>query len=457
VKNGTGGGSTKNDSDASSVVVNVLITVVDTETTVTADDAIYDGNPHGATAVTTPGGAVGSMAFTYSGTGDTDYGPTSAAPTNAGTYHVVAAFTPTNPLDFNPSSDEADYTIAKAPVADTYAAHDEVYSGLHGHAGTSYDVVTTVPGDENHLNSLLTTTITITQAPLSYTIGDATHVYGSTATLAPVTLDGVNGETLTLTLSSLGNTVTANVDYYAITGVVSDGTGLASDYAVALTDGDLEVTKAALSVQANNDSKTYDNVAYSGGNGVTYDGFVNGETPAVLGGAVVYGGSSQGALTPGSYGITASGLTSDNYEIGYVAGTLSINLPNNLFKVDTQDALNVAKQGSITATVTALSANDYDTLLALSGGAFRYHFVNNATQVSVNLDASLVAGSYTGIGDANLTLTAQNNTAAMTALVSPMNTSASTSAAVTMTVQVNVGGIWYDLGSDSLKTFLSKK
>jgi len=84
------------------------------------------------------------------------------------------------------------------------------------------------------------------------------------------------------------------------------------------------ITPASLTVAANPDSKVYDGTAYSGGNGASYSGLMNGETAAVLGGTLAYGGTSQGAVNAGSYLITPSGLTSSNYTIGYVDGTLTI-------------------------------------------------------------------------------------------------------------------------------------
>ncbi|MBI2234503.1 MAG: MBG-2 domain-containing protein [Micavibrio aeruginosavorus] len=58
---------------------------------------------------------------------------------------------------------------------------------------------------------------------------------------------------------------------------------------------------------------------------MSYVGFVGGDDETDLGGALAYGGTSQGAVNVGSYGIVASGLTSSNYTIGYVDGTLTVN------------------------------------------------------------------------------------------------------------------------------------
>lgn len=84
------------------------------------------------------------------------------------------------------------------------------------------------------------------------------------------------------------------------------------------------ITLRTLSVTANAASKSFDGVPYSGGNGVTYSGFVNGETAAVLGGTLAYGGSSQGAVNPGSYVIAPTGLASGNYAFSYIGGMLTI-------------------------------------------------------------------------------------------------------------------------------------
>jgi len=80
-----------------------------------------------------------------------------------------------------------------------------------------------------------------------------------------------------------------------------------------------------LRITANGATKTYDGAAFSGGNGVTYTGLVNGETSAVLSGTLTYGGTSQGAVNVGSYSIVPGGLSDANYNITWINGTLNIN------------------------------------------------------------------------------------------------------------------------------------
>ena len=87
--------------------------------------------------------------------------------------------------------------------------------------------------------------MTVDKATLDYTIANDTQTYGTAAVFATdlgTTIPtGVNGETLDIAYSSTGDTTTASVGSYEITGVVTDGRGLLSNYTVNLTDGTLTV------------------------------------------------------------------------------------------------------------------------------------------------------------------------------------------------------------------------
>ncbi len=110
-----------------------------------------------------------------------------------------------------------------------------------------------------------------------------------------------------------------NAGRYSLT-----ASGLSSaNYAITYVDGSLTINKAALTITANDVTKTYDGVPFSAGS-VTYSGFVNGEGPSALSGTLVYGGPAQGARNPGLYSIAGSGLTSVNYDISYRDGRLAI-------------------------------------------------------------------------------------------------------------------------------------
>ncbi|MGV6477248.1 MBG domain-containing protein, partial [Azotobacter vinelandii] len=134
----------------------------------------------------------------------------------------------------------------------------------------------------------------------------------------------VNGDSVgRVDLASAGKTATATVGSYAITAANADGTGL-SNYDIGYVDGTLTIGKAGLTITANDAGKTYDGLAFSGGNGISYSGFVEGEDASVLSGTLVYGGSAQGAVDAGGYELSAGGLTSGNYAIVYLPGGLTI-------------------------------------------------------------------------------------------------------------------------------------
>ncbi|HWE97612.1 MAG TPA: CARDB domain-containing protein [Tepidisphaeraceae bacterium] len=104
-------------------------------------------------------------------------------------------------------------------------------------------------GDSNYSANSGAGALTVNKASFTYQIGSDSHVFGSTANLAAdlgTSINtGINNETLNIAYSSTGNSATATVATYAITGVLSDGTGgLLANYNVTLKNGTLSVTKA---------------------------------------------------------------------------------------------------------------------------------------------------------------------------------------------------------------------
>ncbi|MBN2654578.1 MAG: filamentous hemagglutinin N-terminal domain-containing protein [Nitrospirae bacterium] len=165
-------------------------------------------------------------------------------------------------------------------------------------------------------------TVTVTASNASKTYDGLAYSGGNGVTYSGF----VNGDT-SAALSgvlSYGGTSQGAVNAGTYT-IVPSGYSNGLGYALAYSNGSLTVNKAALTITSNNASKTYDGLAYSGGNGVTYSGFVNSETSAVLGGLLSYGGTSQGAVNAGTYAITPGGLTSSNYTLSFVDGVLTIS------------------------------------------------------------------------------------------------------------------------------------
>ncbi|WP_371373374.1 beta strand repeat-containing protein [Sporomusa aerivorans] len=404
-----------------------------TPVTVTAATTTYNGSVNGTASGYTlsdsnaTSGVSGSLSYT---TGSK----------NAGTYSTADGSLTLNGLYSNQQGYDISYdgTLTITPAALTVTnltANNKVYDGttaatvsgtltgtIYGsdavtlgdgtfsdkNAGTGKTVTVTLAGaDAANYTVSTTTTADITQAALTVTANSASKTYDGLAYSggSGITYSGfVNNEdssVLTGALAYSGSSQGAiNAGSYDIT-----ASGLSSgNYTISYVNGTLTVNPAALTVTASNAAKTYDGLAYSGGSGVTYSGFVNNEDSSVLGGSLTYGGTAQGAVNAGSYTISASGLSSGNYTISYVNGTLTVN-PAAL----TVTASNAAKtydglaySGGSGVTYSGFVNNEDSSVL---GGSLTY---GGTAQGAVN------AGSYTisasGLSSGNYTISYVNGT-----------------------------------------------
>ena len=176
----------------------------------------------------------------------------------------------------------------------------------------------------NYAITFNTGSLSITKAVLSITANAKTKVYGAIDPALTFTATGLQftDTTATVLTGAIARTAGERVvgSPYAITQGTLTPNG---NYTIAFTGNTLTITKAALSVTADAKTKTYGaaDPAFT----VTYFGFVNSETPAVLGGTLAF--SRAPGENVGSYLITPSGLTSANYAITFNAGTQTITAP----------------------------------------------------------------------------------------------------------------------------------
>jgi filamentous hemagglutinin family protein len=249
--------------------------------------------------------------------------------------------------------------------------------------------------------SALSTTgsqVSVTKANLTLS---GTEVYNGTTTMAgsALTATGVNGETFTVTGTGATdltvkdvqtNQLLANVTNLTL-GIGNTGAAVSGNYnALSTTGSSVSVTKANLEVTANDATKTNDGVAYSGGNGVVYAGFVNSETIAVLGGTLSYAGSSQGAIYAGNYSITPQGLTGGNYQIAYADGSLTM-------RPAAPPILPVAPPSLPPPAPTPAPVDGVMTLLSAGSGSSASTIAPNGGALSGG-----VSGSVGGTASANL-------------------------------------------------------
>ena len=298
-----------------------------------------------------------------------------------------------------------------------------VLGGTLAYSGTSQGAINVAnnyvitPGgltSSNYTITFVDGTLEITKAALTVTASDDSKTYSGVAYSGGngVTYSGfVNGQTATVLGGTLAYSGTSQgAINVANNYVITPGGLTSSNYTITFVDGTLEITKAALTVTASDDSKTYSGVAYSGGNGVTYSGFVNGQTATVLGGTLAYSGTSQGAINvANNYVITPGGLTSSNYTITFVDGTLEITKAALTVTAsdDSKTYSGVAYSGGNGVTYSGFVNGQTATVL---GGTLAY---SGTSQGAIN-----VANNYVitpgGLTSSNYTITFVDGTLEIT-------------------------------------------
>ncbi len=345
--------------------------------TVLTGNIAYGGNSQGAVnaggyQITASGQSAQNYAISYQpGTLTVNQAALTVTANNAGKTYDGLAFSGGNGVSYSGFVNGETAAVLAGTIAYAGNAQGAVNAG-------GYQITASGQSAQNYAISYQPGTLTVNQAALTVTANNAGKTYDGLAFSGGngVSYSGfVNGETATVlagTIAYAGNAQGAvNAGGYQIT---ASGQS-AQNYAISYQPGTLTVNQAALTVTANNAGKTYDGLAFSGGNGVSYSGFVNGETATVLTGNIAYGGSAQGAVNAGGYQITASGQSAQNYAISYQPGTLTVN----------QAAL----------TVTANNAGKtYDGLAFSGGNGVSYSgFVNGET-------ATVLAGTIAYAGNA---------------------------------------------------------
>jgi gliding motility-associated-like protein len=383
--------------------------VTKAELTIKANDAtkVYDGlSFNGGNGVTYSGFANNETDAVLSGT--LAYGGNAQSAINVGNTYVI---TPSGLTSSNYNITFSNGSLEVTQAALTVTANDatKVYDGLayNGGNGVTYsgfvnnETTTALGGtlsytgtsqgainasstyvmtpsgltSSNYNITYTNGTLKVTQATLTVTANNATKVYDGVAFNGGngVAYSGfVNNETAAVLGGTLSYTGTSQGAINGSSTYVMTPSGLtSSNYNITFGNGTLEVTKAALTVTANNDTKVYDGLAYSGGNGVSYSGFEDNETATVLGGTLTYGGTAQGAINVGNtYKITPSGLTSSNYDITFSNGSLDVTqaaltvTANNATKV--YDGLALTNS-DYTITSGALAVGDALTAITLTG------------------------------------------------------------------------------------------
>ena len=245
--------------------------------------------------------------------------------------------------------------------------------------------------------------ITFTKGTL--TVGKKALEDGFIANIASLVYNGVAQEPAPVVTFN-GMTLVKGTDYsVSYENNVNVGTATATVTALANStkysgsaSQTFEIAKKALTVTADNKSVTFgdDAPTYT----ETYDGFVNNETKAVLGGTLAldcdYVKDQSGV---GNYDITPSGYTSDNYDITFTKGTLTVGTKalENSFIADI-DAVVYNAQAQEPAPVLTFHEM---TLVVNTAYTVAYSNNTNAGTATVTCTGQ---GNYSGQAQKNFTI-----------------------------------------------------
>jgi sugar lactone lactonase YvrE len=355
--------------------------------------------------------------------------PNSGLP--VGSYTVNFHYT-TGDINYTSATGTTTLNVTKAPLtfnagqySRAYGAVNPVFSPqvINGASGDSFTVTYATPasaaspvgsypvtaqltpvGATSLANYSVTNTagaLSVTQAPLTVTVNNATRAYGTTNPTFTSTVAGLlNGDTVTVTYSTVA-TIASSVGSYAITATVSGPA--AANYTVQVVPGTLTITPSTtpVVVTVNNATRGYEwaNPTFTS----AIAGALNSDSFTVT-----YSTTATATSSVGSYPITAivTGGNIGNYAtVNVVPGTLSITPDATVTTVTTSaSSVNQGTNITFTATVTYLTGLGSATTVG-SGVPTTVSFYNgptllgtgtlNPSGVATISASSLPAGSYT--------------------------------------------------------------
>ena len=225
-------------------------------------------------------------------------------------------------------------------------------------------------------------TLTVTPAPLKVTANNKSKTYGAANPALTASYSGfVNGDTTNVLSGSpsltTAATISSPVGFYTITAAI--GSLAATNYSFSFANGTLTIAPAALTVAADNKSKTYGaaNPTLTG----SLVGVQNGDNITAT-----YATTATVSSGVGSYPITPSLVDPQgklgNYNVTTNAGVLTVNAATLTVTADPQTRSYGAANPTLTATISGFVNGDPQSV------------VSGAASVSTSADASSPVGNY---------------------------------------------------------------
>ncbi len=367
-------GATATVADASLTPVGALLTATVGQPLSAVVASFTDGNPAGSAA-------------DFSATIDWGDGngpmPATVQANDSGGYDVLGSTTFTAAGNYTVLAQITDVDGASAGVADSATVSLD-----------PTDTAVEASTDQSVYGQDVTYTVSVTSSDNPVTDGTVSVLEDGTPLADPVPVDG-NGQA-TFDLASLPVTDTPhNLDF------AYNGT---SQFDVSSATASLTVTPAPLTITVEDFTKTAGDPAPAFA--VDYSGFVLSDDPSVLTGSLNFDPADTN--TAGLYAVTASGLSSPNYDVTYVPGTLDV-VPGPAVALAVIDLPAAGRAGdSLPLTVTAVdaygnTATDYQGTVTFSSSDPQAQLPADYTFTGDDQGSHTFAVTLTTAGDQTVT------------------------------------------------------
>jgi hypothetical protein len=308
------------------------------------------------------------------------------------------------------------------------ATQVEVDNVAAGAGATTVSLTRTLPigthtisvrADDGRLDGVSTCSFTAEVKKRPQTIDFTTvdpQAYGGEATLSATAASGLP---VTFTVVSGPATISGNVvSFHGAADVVVEASqgGDAVWAAAPAVPQTITVNRVGLSVRVNDAQR-----GYGAGNPpftVSYTGFVNGDNSSDLGGTLAFNTAANGTSVVGSYPVSASGLTSDNYSISFVEGSLEVIPAGLSITIEPASAVYGEVPGPYTLKYTGFQNGEAPAVLigtatfatsAVQGSPVGTYNVTPGSVTALNYTIAFAPGVLT-ITPRSLTVTADPST-----------------------------------------------
>ena len=307
------------------------------------------------------------------------------------------------------NGDTAGYAFSGAPTLSTLA--------VTGSNVGSYEITAALGSllsDVGYAFAFAPGTLTISKAMLTVNADDKTRQYGLANPTLTSTITGFRNSDTASVISNLALATSASIGSNVGSYAINASGGTATNYDFTYNPGTLTISKAMLTVNADDKTRQYGlaNPTLTS----TITGFRNSDTASVISNLALATSATTGSNV-GTYAINASGGTATNYDFTYNPGTLTISKAMLTVNADDKTRQYGLANPTLTSTITGFRNSDTASVIsnlalatsATTGSNVGTYAINASGGTATNYDFTYNPGTLT-ISKAMLTVNADDKT-----------------------------------------------